>query len=360
MRRLLAILMLAGFAGGAEAGTALESLLGETGAAAPAVPPVPGERGRIETASGLRINCSRPAYYTNAEYRRLREFLDASPIKLGHLLYATSTERPEIGELAEFRRAAALNPAELYAILAYTGGAYENINRPLWTDDAAGISAMRLPVSVICSGLSKLPNYSGEVRRGTFYAGDLERLREGDIYVNKAFMSTSIGQVDLYSRLPVQLRILSKNGKRIDHLSSYDEHSVTPEKEVLFIPRSRFMIKSKKVSEKNYKRYYEIELEELDAPAEVFGSAPAPAQPLLVGGEVSAADGLWSSSDAESRKRAEETCRERKAAADILGECHVRCVTAGKVAQCSWAASDWMTINPFTLRDAMDAFYKVK
>jgi len=152
----------------------------------------------------------------------------------------------------------------------------------------------------------------------------------------------------------VQLRIISKNGKRIDHISSCDNHSVTPEQEVLFIPRSRFVIKSKKVFEKDFHKHYEIDLEEIGPAADIPANGSRSQELMVVRGEVFAAD------DVDGRQTAMEECGREKNRQDITGECHLSCSPSDKGFRCRWAASDWMILNPFDEAEALDKFYKVK
>lgn len=317
-------------------------------------------RGMIEAGNGFSIDCSRTQNFTNTDYRSIKNVFKADGITMDQLIYATSKERPPIEALGSFRVAQNLNYPELYAILGYTGGGYEPINTALWRKNSAEIERLSVPIRVLCSGLNKLPNYVGEVERGTTQPGDLEYLNKGDVWSPKSFMSTSIGSVQLYKKLPVQIKIYSKNGKRIDSFSFYDKNSSKPESEVLFIPRSNFVIKEKIVTKRPgmSDRYY-VEVEEIEdsfVPS-FFEAGP---QKIEVSGSVSEPKGLWSSSEENSRELAQTQCESEKQEQDIQGTCHIDCTGEGDTTSCRWKASDWFSMSPFYNQKHLDGFYRIQ
>lgn len=317
-------------------------------------------RGMIEAGNGFSIDCARTQNFTNADYRSIKNVFQADGITMDQLIYATSKDRPSIEALSPFRVAQNLNYPELYAILGYTGSGYEPINAALWQKNSAEIERLSMSIRVLCSALNKLPNYVGEVVRGTTKPGDLEYLNKGDVWSPKSFMSTSIGSAQLYKKLPVQIKIYSKSGKRIESFSFYDKNSSKPESEVLFIPRSNFVIKEKIVTKRPgmSDRYY-VEVEEIEdsfVPS-FFEAGP---QKIEVSGSASESGGFMSSSEENSRELALAQCESEKQEQDIKGTCYIDCTDEGDSTSCRWKASDWFDMNPFYNQKHLDGYYRIR
>ena len=131
-----------------------------------------------------------------------------------------------------------LSDAELVAIRSYTEQAFRFLNKAL-REGGSEASKYRNFVEVLNSALSKLPNYTGEVGRGTSLPADaLAEHQVGATLIYKAFTSTSTetGHDEIHRFI-----IRSKTGKRIAPFSVF-----SGEDEVLFRSGTRFRVVSRK------------------------------------------------------------------------------------------------------------------
>jgi hypothetical protein len=126
--------------------------------------------------------------------------------------------------------------AEISAITCYTGGLYKYINRSLRND--VQLNSLRNLSLIFNNGLDKLESYIGNVTRGASLSEPyLSQHAVGKTVLYKGLTSTSNGVpfAGDYS-----FSIESKTGKDISLISMYPD-----EKEVLFKPNTRFLIKNK-------------------------------------------------------------------------------------------------------------------
>lgn len=143
-----------------------------------------------------------------------------------------------------------LSTQELVAVSDYTGGAYEAFNRILRSKDQAELRKIRARLLVTASALNRLPKYQGTVLRGTNLRPEVldeykACYRSRRACVQHRFTSTTLELDTAMSFGPVLLRIQSKAGRQIEGISTF-----VLEREVLFNPGTRFLIKGMKVMSK--------------------------------------------------------------------------------------------------------------
>ena len=124
-----------------------------------------------------------------------------------------------------------MSDAELTAVYAYTTSdgswGYGPLNRALRSTDRARRARMQAYKDTLKSALAKLPDYRGQVRRGTTLPSDVfARYREGQIAPPDGFLSSSRGEGWSGDHKFV---IESLHGKRVEQFSAYES-----EREVLF------------------------------------------------------------------------------------------------------------------------------
>lgn len=91
--------------------------------------------------------------------------------------------------------------------------------------------------------MNKLDAYKGTVWRGEYGLNpDFYIANKGKIITKNEFTSSSFIKDNGYNDAPVQLIIVSKNGKKVDKFSYGDITGFDPEYEVLFKSRTNFLI----------------------------------------------------------------------------------------------------------------------
>lgn len=130
---------------------------------------------------------------------------------------------------------------QVAAMIGYTGHDYAKINYALRKNDAAMLAKLAPYVQLIRTGLAQLPPFVGTVHRGVDLsntAAAVAKYRPGAIVVEEGFTSTSY---DIAYSLIGNTRFVieSKRGRNIESLSAFQN-----EKEVLFMPGSRFRVRS--------------------------------------------------------------------------------------------------------------------
>lgn len=152
---------------------------------------------------------------------------------------------------------------ELVAIRAYTSSGSKMVNRILRTSDVSSLQNISGFVRSASSGLNKLPNYVGVVKRGIcLNPADYPSLQKivshyeiGKKITEKAFVSASAG--NSFEGM-ITFNISSKFGKSIKDLSGWPQ-----ENEVLFVPGSEFVVKNVRKT-----RVYEIDLDQVPTAAQ--------------------------------------------------------------------------------------------
>lgn len=338
-------------------------------------------RGIITTPSGEKIDCTTVQTLTNAEYRTVKEQLRIDNGEFFEMFYFI--ENSGIKQFEKYKVAQKLSMAELYALMGYTGNGFERLNNSLWNNSSL-VQSYLSSIKTLCSGMMKMPNYVGEVWRGTNILGDFEHLKKGDIYYNKAFMSTSKTPIERYRVMDIQIHIMSKNGKDIEAVSQYGfKTNKNSEKEVLFIPQSRFKIISITPSNINPK-HYNIELEEIDKPIDLKLNVQSIAQSKMIingmthenkrldgtsdsGSEVSDMSAVTISEANEvgevygqaAYHDAIKKCENEKNIVDITGKCFTECEPLPNSYQCQWISSDWFDLNPLSSKKYYDRYYNI-
>jgi len=160
-----------------------------------------------------------------------------------------------------------LTPKEYLAILFYSASGSKHTNGILASGDKADVAAIQPLLTLIDSGLNKLPDYKGEVLRGADIQpgqspGDpLKGYKPEKIITSKIYTSSSSSSVlpptFLYKN--THFKIVSKHGKDISKFSSMDH-----EKEVLFPRGARFKVLRSSLP-KGPRSPYEIDLEEMES-----------------------------------------------------------------------------------------------
>lgn len=157
-----------------------------------------------------------------------------------------------------WKKASAPPPDEkgITGIFGYTTSRYREMNQHLraggdWenpkTDDEYLIAAA-------VHGLKQLPNYKGTTYRGTNLRPEiLDQYREGMTVQERAFTSTAADESSAFGGNTI-MTIRAKRGKSIGKMSEY-EH----EKEVLFIPGTKFKVVKRRDDPGLGKTYLELE-----------------------------------------------------------------------------------------------------
>ena len=149
------------------------------------------------------------------------------------------------------------------AIREYTGNGYIPVNKALRSADPACDPAQKtkmteeiqMQVDGIVRALSKLPRYEkGRVFRGTDLSFGQE-LKVGDVFQDFGFLSTSRMRGKAFKRRFLFV-ITGTSGVEITKYSSLSQ-----EKEILYPPRTRFLIK--KVKEDVVRKRTEVTMEEI-------------------------------------------------------------------------------------------------
>ncbi len=158
-----------------------------------------------------------------------------------------------------------LSNAEIVAIALYTNNSYRDLNSALRSCDHERLKRLRPLISTLNSGLAKLPDYAGQVKRGfKISPKNLNALSRryvvGQVVPMSEFTSTSI---DKSYPGEVQMLIQSKHGKYIRQFSS-----AMREEEVLFSSGSKFKVLEKRevpcFPKTSHPCGLEISLEEVD------------------------------------------------------------------------------------------------
>ena len=127
---------------------------------------------------------------------------------------------------------------ELMAIHVYTTSEYTNINGPLRKVELTQIEKHQATIKAAASGLNKLKGQECKALRGTNLPDNfITALKQKNGYIEKAFMSTTTGDIPYAFRKSIEFTIKSKNCKDISWLSKYPS-----EDEVLFPPGSEFSV----------------------------------------------------------------------------------------------------------------------
>ena len=129
-----------------------------------------------------------------------------------------------------------LTPGQKAAIRDYSHSAYRRINEQLRTRSVT--DRTRREVDVLISALKNLPDFKGDVFRGTtMMARHLTKYqRVGEIIIERAFISASRSPLKAFSG-NVRFYIVSKRGKDIEQWSAFPD-----EEEVLFPPGTQFKV----------------------------------------------------------------------------------------------------------------------
>lgn len=136
----------------------------------------------------------------------------------------------------ETKKVCYLNSSEYSAIQIYTGSYYGIINSALRTLDLKELKTHRLLIKFMLSGLSKLENYQGYVKRGTSLSESrLSHCKPGAVFADRGFLSTSIAS-GFHGEY--KFVIQSKTCKYIAPFSIFQG-----EEEVLCLPGTVFQIR---------------------------------------------------------------------------------------------------------------------
>ncbi|WP_306360265.1 ADP-ribosyltransferase domain-containing protein [Nocardia sp. CC227C] len=137
--------------------------------------------------------------------------------------------------------ASRLTEHDLFALDSYSGPEFSRLNEALRAGRLDQLT--RDKVEALRAALTKLPDYTGTVYRGTeLPPAVLARYRLGNVIEETAFLSTSTKNGTFTGA--VRFRIASKHGKQIG------EYSRRPgENEVLFAPGSRFEVVKRKYNQ---------------------------------------------------------------------------------------------------------------
>lgn len=211
-------------------------------------------------------------------------FLTSDPEEEDAKLYLAVTQRLEYAKKNPDYIVNLLSTAELVALVHYTQRGYKNLNSALWAGNfGEDPKTLEKKILVLLSALNKLPLHVEDIRRGEMYEiisvekkDPVAAKKRYDSYVPeeefvaKGFWSaTRATQIESRARFlrnaMITYKIFSKTGRNIEELSFYPE-----EEEVLFLPNTRFKIKSKQILERvatkeyPYNYAYEVTLEEID------------------------------------------------------------------------------------------------
>ena len=156
-----------------------------------------------------------------------------------------------------------VEPIHAAVINDYMRTGYKDINQASRSPDTIKSEEKResgkQQVEMLTKSLKEVPNYTGEVHRGTKNTERVDQLDVGDVFKDPGFMSTN--RLDRGATpwdLPVQFRIKSKTGKSIREFGHkpYTSEDKT-EDEVLFLPNTPFRVTGKK--KENKKIYFDLE-----------------------------------------------------------------------------------------------------
>jgi hypothetical protein len=149
-----------------------------------------------------------------------------------------------------------LSDDELFAINLYTGGAYIPVNRVLFSGAVSKEPYVRY-ISVLVSGLKKLPEYQGTVYRSTHElpVSVLEKHHVGATVTYEAFTSATYADYPMYMSGKHTFEIHGLTGRKILELSR------TNEPEVVFLPGTKFRVLSR--SNGGAENAYHFVLEEI-------------------------------------------------------------------------------------------------
>ncbi len=132
---------------------------------------------------------------------------------------------------------------ELIAIIGYTGMDYSRLNEAL-RGSTGDLKKLASYVQHADEGLAKLPNYRGEVYRGTYLqSSELAKYKPGREVIEDAFTSTSKNPSTAFGG-NTKFVIESKTGTDVESLSQLGNM----EAEVLFRPATRFLVVDKVVN----------------------------------------------------------------------------------------------------------------
>lgn len=130
--------------------------------------------------------------------------------------------------------------SEMVAINSLTFMEYINVNSSLRGElsDKGQSDRYILFAEVISSGLKKLPDYQGLVRRSVNYTPDILAEHEvGKVITYSSFTHCTYSDVEVFSNKNTILIIHSKHAKIIDFMSKYPS-----EKEVIFDKETQFFV----------------------------------------------------------------------------------------------------------------------
>ena len=144
---------------------------------------------------------------------------------------------------------------------------YSIMNRDLRSGDSAKIEKYLEIISLLnrCIKLERIKSFEGKLFRGTQIDEEYikNKFIKGKILTNLSFWSASKSREVSYRFLKNILFIVSTRKNNIDmdaeKISRFED-----EKEVLFLPYSKFLIKDKRKIHFNGKEVYEVELEGID------------------------------------------------------------------------------------------------
>jgi len=177
-----------------------------------------------------------------------------------------------------------LSTPELVALIHYTQRGYKNLNSALWAGEYGGDpKTLEKKILVLLSAVNRLPLLTADIRRGEMYEFEFIKKKDPlaakkrydsyiaeEEFVAKGFWSaTRATKIESRGRFlrnaMIIYKIRSKTGRNIEEISFYPE-----EEEVLFLPNTRFKVKSKQILERAvtqeypFDYAYEVTLEELD------------------------------------------------------------------------------------------------
>jgi hypothetical protein len=156
---------------------------------------------------------------------------------LGETEYAALKASAEAAKAAH-PELAALSTDEIIAIRAYSGESWSYLNQALRLKDAKELTRLEQFISLMKSGLNKLPVFKGTVTR-TIALPTKEAAQKytlGATVVEDAFTSTTFGKAVAQREGNVLLTIESSTGRNITAAAVHDES------EVLFAPGAKFIV----------------------------------------------------------------------------------------------------------------------
>jgi hypothetical protein len=133
---------------------------------------------------------------------------------------------------------ASLTTDEIIAIRAYSGESWSSLNAALRLKDAKELTRLEQFISLMKSGLSKLPIFKGTVTRTIAMqtAEAAQKYKAGATIVEDAFTSTTFGKAVAQREGNVLMTIESSTGRNITAAA------VHAESEVLFAPGAKFFV----------------------------------------------------------------------------------------------------------------------